>query len=187
MMSFDRFTERAQEATGRAFEVMQRYGHTQMDTEHILMALLEQSKGTVVQILERLNVDVDVMREKLDADLKGTPRVAVATSIIQAAQVFATPRVKRVIDRANKEASELGDEYISTEHLFLAIVAERDGTSARILNDAGVTRDKILAVLPDIRGGQKVTSRQAESRYRTLEKYSRDLTQLAREGKLDPV
>ncbi|MCG2767124.1 MAG: AAA family ATPase [Anaerolineae bacterium] len=186
-MSFDRFTERAQEAAGRAFEVMQRYGHSQLDTEHILMALLEQSKGTVVQILERLNVDVDVMREKLDADLKGTPRVAVATSIIQAAQVFATPRVKRVIDRANKEASELGDEYISTEHLFLAIVAERDGTSARILNDAGVTRDKILAVLPDIRGGQKVTSRQAESRYRTLEKYSRDLTQLAREGKLDPV
>ena len=187
MMSFDRFTERAQEAAGRAFEVMQRYGHSQLDTEHILMALLEQSKGTVLQILEGLHVDVDVISDKLDVDLRGVPRVAVATNIIQAAQVFATPRVKKVIDRADEEARELGDEYISTEHLFLAVVAEREGTSARILNDAGVTRDKILAVLPDIRGGQKVTSRQAESRYRTLEKYSRDLTQLAREGKLDPV
>ena len=187
MMSFGRFTERAQEAAGRAFEVMQRYGHTQLDTEHILMALLEQSKGTVGQILEGLHVDVDVIRDKLDADLGSVPRVAVATNVIQAAQVFATPRVKKVMDGADEAARELGDEYISTEHLFLAVVAERDGTSARILNDARVTREKILAVLPDIRGGQKVTSRQAESRYRTLEKYSRDLTQLAREGKLDPV
>ncbi len=188
MMRFDRFTERAQEAVSRAFEVMQRHQHTQLDTEHILVALLEQSKGTVVQILERLRVNVDAMRDKLGADLKGTPRVAAAaTSIMQAAQVFATPRVKRVIDRAHEEAKGLGDDYISTEHLFLAIVAERDGASARILNDAGVSRDGILAVLPEIRGGQTVTSPQAESRYRTLEKYSRDLTQLAREGKLDPV
>lgn len=187
MMSFDRFTERAQEAAGRAFEIMQRYQHTQLDTEHILVALLEQPKGTVVQILERLSVDVHAIRDRLEADLKATPRAAVATSIIQAAQVFATPRVKRVIDRANEEANELGDDYISTEHLLLAIVAERDGASARMLNDAGVTRDRVLAVLPEIRGGQKATSPQAESRYRTLEKYSRDLTQLAREGKLDPV
>ena len=187
MMSFDRFTERAQEAAGKAFEVMQRYQHTQLDTEHILLALLEQSKGTVVQILERLSASVDSIRDKLDEDLRSTPRMAVAHNIMQAAQVFATPRVKRVIDSATQEASELGDDYISTEHLFLAIVAGRDGTAARVLNDAGVTRDRILAVLPEVRGGQKVTSREAESRYRTLEKYSRDLTLLAKEGNLDPV
>ena len=148
MMRFDRFTERAQEAASRAFEIMQRYQHTQLDTEHILLALLEQEKGTVVQILERLGVDVEAVRDQLDADLRASPRVIVATSIVQAAQVFATPRVKAIIDQANKEATQLGDEYISTEHLFLAIVAVRDGASARILNEAGVTRDRILAVLP---------------------------------------
>ncbi|HNO32584.1 MAG TPA: AAA family ATPase, partial [Anaerolineales bacterium] len=104
-----------------------------------------------------------------------------------AGQIFITPRVKRIIDLANEEANRLKDEYISTEHIFLAILTERNTPAARILESAGLTRDRVYDAIQDLRGGQRVTDPQAETKYRTLEKYSRDLTQLAREGKLDPV
>ncbi len=187
MMSFDRFTERAQEAAARAYQIMQRYRHSQLDTEHILLALLEQPEGVIPQILEKLGVDADEIRNRLDDVLKASPRTQASGSSGHPMQVYITPRVKRVLDRAAEESEKLDDEYVSTEHIFLAIVSERDGPAARILNDHGVTRGQILDVLPDIRGGQRVTSPQAESRYRTLEKYSRNLTSLASEGSLDPV
>ncbi len=187
MMSFDRFTERAQDAAARAYEIMQRYRHGQLDTEHILLALLEQPEGVIPQILERLNVGVEAIKNRLDNTLRASPRMQTLGSRATPMQVYITPRVKRVLDTAAEEAQELNDEYVSTEHIFLAIVSERDGPAARILNDYGVSREKILNMLPDVRGGQRVTSRGAESRYRTLEKYSRNLTNLAREGKLDPV
>jgi ATP-dependent Clp protease ATP-binding subunit ClpC len=104
-----------------------------------------------------------------------------------AGQIFITPRVKRIIDLANEEANRLKDEYISTEHIFLAIMSERNTSAARILESAGLNRDRVQEAIQQMRGGQRVTDPQAETRYRTLEKYSRDLTQLAREGKLDPV
>jgi len=187
MMSFDRFTERAQEAAARAYQIMQRYRHSQLDTEHILLALLEQPEGVIPQILEKLDADADEIRNRLDDVLKAGPRTQASGSSSHPMQVYITPRVKRVLDRAAEESEKLDDEYVSTEHIFLAIVSERDGPAARILNDHGVTRGKILDVLPDIRGGQRVTSPQAESRYRTLEKYSRNLTTLASGGSLDPV
>jgi len=187
MMSFDRFTERAQEAAARAYQIMQRYRHGQLDTEHILLALLEQPEGVIPQILERLNVNADAIKRRLDDVLKASPRMQTFGSGAHPMQVYVTPRVKRILDAAAEEAQRLEDEYVSTEHIFMAIVSQRDGPAARILNDYGVTRDRILDVLPDVRGGQRVTSPQAESRYRTLEKYSRDLTHLAKEGKLDPV
>ena len=186
MMSFDRFTERAQEAAARAYEIMQRYRHTQLDTEHILLALLEQPEGVIPQVLEHLGVDVNAVKSRLDEVLRASPRTQGFGST-HPMQVYITPRVKRVLDMATEEAKNLQDEYVSTEHIFLAILSERDGPAARILNDYGVSRDKVLGVLPDVRGGQRVTSPQAESSYRTLEKYSRDLSQLAKEGKLDPV
>ena len=186
MMSFERFTERAQDAAARAYEIMQRYRHGQLDTEHILLALLEQSEGVVLQILERLNVDVEAVKDRLDDVLRASPRLQSFVST-HPMQVYITPRVKRVLDMAAEEAQKLKDEYVSTEHILLAIVSERDGPPARILNDYGVTKGKILEMLPDVRGGQRVTSPEAESRYRTLDKYSRDLTSLAKEGKLDPV
>ncbi|MGC8787210.1 MAG: ATP-dependent Clp protease ATP-binding subunit, partial [Anaerolineae bacterium] len=187
-MSFDRFTERAQDAAARAYEIMQRYRHGQLDTEHILLALLEQPEGVIPEILERLHVDVEAVKSRLDDVLRASPRLMQSfAGSARPMQVYITPRVKRVLDLANEEAQRMKDEYVSTEHIFLAIVNERDGPAARILNDYGVTRAKVLSILPDIRGGQRVTSPEAESRYRTLEKYSRDLTALAREGKLDPV
>jgi len=185
MMRFDRFTERAQEAAQRAAEIIQRYGHNQIDTEHILLALIEQPGGVIPQILEKLSVSPEALTERLDATLRASPKANIFGG--GAGQIFITPRVKRIIDLANEEANRLKDEYISTEHIFLAILTERNTPAARILESAGLTRDRVYTAIQDLRGGQRVTDPQAESRYRTLEKYSRDLTQLAREGKLDPV
>src|SRR3990172_5840114 len=185
MMRFDRFTERAQEAAQRAAEIIQRYGHNQIDTEHILLALIEQPGGVIPQILEKLNVSAEALTERLDATLRASPKANIFGG--GAGQIFITPRVKRIIDLANEEANRLKDEYISTEHIFLAILTERNTPAARILESAGLTRDRVYDAIQDLRGGQRVTDPQAEARYRTLEKYSRDLTQMAREGKLDPV
>lgn len=185
MMRFDRFTERAQDAAARAYEVLQRYGHNQVDTEHIMMALLEQPDGVIPQLLEKLNIPVEPLRQKLDEILKATPRSAVYGG--GTGQVFITPRVKRVIDLSNEEASRLKDEYISTEHIFLAMLTETRTPAFKVLKEAGITKENVMEAIKDLRGGQKVTDPQAESRYGTLEKFSRDLTQMAREEKLDPV
>jgi ATP-dependent Clp protease ATP-binding subunit ClpC len=185
MMRFDRFTERAQDAAQRAAEIIQRYGHNQIDTEHILLALIEQPQGVIPQILEKLNVDIEDLTDRIDHQLRTTPKANIYGG--GAGQIFITPRVKRVVDMANQEANRLNDEYISTEHIFLAILSERNTAIARLLTEVGITKDRVYDAVKEIRGGQRVTDRKAESRYRTLEKYSRDLSQLAKEGKLDPV
>ncbi|RPH56026.1 MAG: AAA family ATPase, partial [Chloroflexi bacterium] len=185
MMRFDRFTERAQEAAQRAAEIIQRYGHNQVDTEHILLALMEQPGGVIPQILENLNINAQALADRLDATLRATPKANIFGG--GAGQIFITPRVKRIIDQANVEANLLKDEYISTEHIFLAILTERNTPAARTLESAGITRERVHDAIQHLRGGQRVTDPQAETRYRTLEKYSRDLTVMAREGKLDPV
>jgi len=185
MMRFDRYTERAQDATMRAYEILQRYGHNQVDVEHMLLALLEQPDGVVSQIMDKLGADQEMVKSRLDEVLRASPKAAIYGG--GTGQVFITPRVKRVLDQANKEAAALKDEYISTEHIFLAIASERGTPSDRILRDAGVTKQRIYDAIKEVRGGQRVTSPRAESQYRILEKYSRDLTSMAREGKLDPV
>lgn len=185
MMRFDRFTERAQEAAQRAAEIIQRYGHNQIDTEHILLALIEQPEGVITQILEILKIDPSILEERLDYILRTSPKASIFGG--GAGQVFITPRVKRIIDLANEEASRLKDEYISTEHIFLAILSEKNTPAARLLEGSGINRERVVESINQLRGGQRVTDPQAETRYRSLEKYSRDLTTQAREGKLDPV
>ena len=185
MMRFDRFTERAQDAAQRAAEIIQRYGHNQIDTEHILLALIEQPQGVITQILEKLNIDIEELSDKIDAQLRSSPKANIYGG--GAGQIFITPRVKRVVDMANEEANRLNDEYISTEHIFLAILSERNTAISRLLTEESITKDRVYEIVKEIRGGQRVTDRQAETRYRTLEKYSRDLTTFAKEGKLDPV
>ncbi len=184
-MRFDRFTERAQDAATRAYEIVRRYGHTQVDTEHVFLALLEQEDGAVPQILTALNADSATIQARLDAELRTTPKVSVYGGGV--GQVFYTPRIRTVLELSQGEANRLKDEYISTEHIFLAILSERNTPAARIMQEYGITRDTVLNAIKELRGGQRVTNRQAESRYRTLEKYSRDLTQMARDGRLDPV
>ena len=185
MMRFDRFTERAQEAAQRAAEIIQRYGHNQIDTEHILLALIEQSGGVVSQILEILAIDRNLILKKLDETLQSSPKASIFGG--GAGQIFITPRVKRIMEVANNEATKLKDEFISTEHIFLAILSERNTPASRLLQENGIERKRILEAVMQIRGGQKITNRKAESRYRTLEKFSIDLTQQAHESKLDPV
>ena len=185
MMRFDRFTERAQEAAQRAAEIIQRFGHNQIDSEHILLALIEQPQGVITQLLEILQVDSDSLVDRLDYVLRTSPKANIFGG--GAGQIFITPRVKRIVDLANQEANRLKDEYISTEHLFLAILSERNTPATRLLEGAGVNKDRVYEAIQQVRGGQRVTDPQAETRYRVLEKYSRDLTTMAREGKLDPV
>ncbi|MCX7707282.1 MAG: AAA family ATPase, partial [Anaerolineae bacterium] len=152
------------------------------------MCIRDRPKGLIAEMLTRMGAPVDHMRERLMDNLQRTPRTAGPMMYPQAvAQVFITPRLKRVIDQATEEARLLQDEYISTEHLLLGILSERGGFSANLLREARITRDMVLNAMEQGRGGQKATTPQAESRYRTLEKYARDLTALAREGKLDPV
>jgi ATP-dependent Clp protease ATP-binding subunit ClpC len=186
MMRFDKFTERAQDAAMRAYEILQRYQHSQADTEHLLLALLEQPNGLIPEILEKIGVDPEMVIDRIDQILSASPKVGGVVNMA-VGQVYITPRLKRVLDNAQEEAKNMQDEYISTEHLFLAICCERGTPSARVLQEVGATKSRISDAIESIRGGQKVTSPQAETRYRTLEKYSRDLTAMAVEGKLDPV
>ena len=186
MMRFDKFSERAQDAAARAAEIIQRYGHNQIDSEHILLALIEQPQGFVTQIIEALNVIPGDLVDRLDSILRNTPKANIFGG--PAGQVFLTPRVKMVVDMAKTEANRLGDEYISTEHLFLAIMAEKGTQLARTLEEFGINRTNVLGVIQELRGGPRAAPRgKFEGNYKTLEKYSHNLTQAAREGKLDPV
>ena len=185
-MRFDKFTERAQDAASRAVELLQRYGHTQVDTEHILLALLEQPEGIVPGLIEKMGGTVPTMATRLDEELRKSPRVTIYGGG-NSEQVFVTPRVKKLTELAQEEANKMKDEFISTEHIFLAISSERNTPAARVLGEANITKERITQAVADMRGGQRVTDRQAETKYRMLEKYSRDLTAQAKEGKLDPV
>ncbi len=186
MMRFDRFTERAQEAAQRAVELMTRYGHSQVDVEHLLLALIQQKNSIVPTLLSELGADPAQMSESLDRLLRHNARPGIYGARGNQ-QVFITPRVKRILDQSQDEASALNDDYISTEHLLLAITDEESSPVSRLLNELNITHDRIKDAVLKMRGGQKLTSPQSETSYRTLDKYSRDLTQLAREHKLDPV
>jgi len=172
----------------RAYEILQHYKHTQVDTEHVFLALLQQSGGAVPQIMQTLQAPVPEMVQKLADVLENMPRASSnpygnATT----AQVFITPRLKRIMDIAYEEAMKMKDEYISTEHMLLAIASERNTPSANVLREAMITKERIAEAIEQIRKGQRVTEPNAESKYRVLEKYGRDLTRAAKEGKLDPV
>jgi len=185
MMRFDKFSERAQDIAARAAEIIQRYGHTQIDTEHLMLALIEQPEGMVSQILDILKIDAGALAESIDHLLRTSPKANIFAGTT--GQVFMTPRVKMAVDLAKTEASRFGDEYISTEHLFLAILAERNTALARILESYGVNHGKVLDAVTEIRSGKKVSETRESTQYKTLDKFSRNLTQAARDGKLDPI
>ena len=181
-MRQDRFTEQAQETLARSQELVRSYKHSQWDVEHILLAMLQQPKGLTGDILKKLGVKVNEVRSRVEEALSQTPKVA-----HEGAMAYTTPRAVNLLDNAAAEADRLKDEFIGTEHILIAMAAERDGAASRILRDFGIDQEKIYSALQDLRGGQRVTDPHAESKYGALEKYSRDLTMLAEEGKLDPV
>jgi ATP-dependent Clp protease ATP-binding subunit ClpC len=181
-MKQERFTEQAQEALAASQELVRQYHHSQWDVEHILLALLQQERGLVGEILRELEVDVESVKGDIAAALERTPRVTYDTG-----QLYATPRIANLIKTAGEEADRLKDEFIGTEHLLIAIAGEQKGEAAAMLKRLGVDQEKVYSALQKLRGGHRVTDARAESKYRSLEKYGRDLTEMARKGKLDPV
>jgi len=181
-MDLNRYTEKAQEALLRAQGLSQEYGHPQIEPEHILLALLGQVDGVVPAVVLRLENDPQRMAGDLQQLLSRRPKVQGGS-----AQVGLSPAAARIVQAAEREASGLRDEYISTEHLLLAMADSSAGEISRFLATYGIDRDRVLRVLTSIRGGQRVTSATPESTYAALERYGRDLTQLAQQGKLDPV
>ena len=150
MMRFDRFSERAQDAAARAYEILQRYGHSQVDTEHVFLGLIEQPDGLVTQLLKMQNADPSVIKTKLDEVLRASPHVNIRGTGTTA-QVFITPRLKKILDVANEEANRLRDDYIGVEHLFLSITTELNTPAARILKETGLSREQVNAAIVQLR------------------------------------
>ena len=180
-MRLDKLTVKSQEALQEAQSLAEKREHQQIEPEHLLLSLLEQTGGIVSPVLKRLGADPALIKERIEAEFRKMPKVYGSGT-----EVFISPRLKGVLDAAQKEADRLKDEFISTEHLLLAI-ADGKGTASEILKTNGADRDRILKALTEVRGTQRVTDQNPEDKYQALERYSRDLTELARKGKLDPV
>ena len=178
----ENFTEQARAAIGASQEILRQLQHSQWDSEHILMALLDQDKGVAIDIMTEMGVYVDAIKTRLTAILGKAPKVASQTN-----QIFVTPRVEALLNRSKVEADRLGDDFIGTEHLFIALTQEEQGGVAEVLKQHNVDTERVYQALQKIRGDHRLDDPRAENRYRSLERFSIDLTQLARDGKLDPV
>jgi ATP-dependent Clp protease ATP-binding subunit ClpC len=178
----ENFTEQAREAIGASQEILRQLQHSQWDSEHILMALLDQDKGVAIDIMTEMGVYVDAIKTRLTAILGKAPKVASQTN-----QIFVTPRIEALLNRSKVEADRLGDDFIGTEHLFIALTQEEQGGVAEVLKQHNVDTERVYQALQKIRGDHRLDDPRAENRYRSLERFSIDLTQLARDGKLDPV
>jgi ATP-dependent Clp protease ATP-binding subunit ClpB len=180
-MRFDRFTEKAQEALIAAQNLAKQNSHAHVEAEDLLLALLSQPDGIPAAVLGRIGANPGQLRSQLEQALAREPKV------YGQGELSVGPGLRRALETAQAEAERLKDEYLSTEHLLLGVAADRDTTAGRLLAQAGVDREKIYGALQAIRGGQRVTDASPESKYQALERYGKDLTQMAREGKLDPV
>jgi len=178
----DKFTEQAQQVLAASQGYVREFRHNQWDVEHIALALVEQKGGLMERILQELGVDGDRLRSALRRSLESLPKVA-----YEGTQIYATPRALQVVEGARQEAERFRDEFISTEHMLIAMAGERTGESARILSAFGISQERVYQALQTIRGGHRVTDQHAESKYRSLEKYGHNLTEMARQGRLDPV
>jgi ATP-dependent Clp protease ATP-binding subunit ClpC len=187
-MRQEKFTEQAQEVLQASQALVSRFLNSMWDVEHIFLALLERDKGLAADILKKLHVNVTAMKKRVSDVLDNYPKIAdQPRSAIGGVQIYPTPRVAQVLQAAVGEADRLNDEYVGVEHLLIAIASEGSGDTVKILKEFNVDQEKIYQALVSIRGSHRVDDPRAESKYRSLEKYGRDLTQLAQENKLDPV
>ena len=182
VLTAEKFTRQAQEALQSSQELVRNYQHSQWDIEHVLLALVALEDGLPGRIMQELGVDIEVIKSRLHQALEASPKSVAGTQ-----QIFITPRLQRMLQTAGEEAERLKDQYISVEHLLLAAARESSGDSARLLQELGVTQEMVYQAMQKLRGSHRVDDPNAEQRYRSLEKYSVDLTELARLGKLDPV
>jgi ATP-dependent Clp protease ATP-binding subunit ClpB len=180
-MRIDKFTQKMQEALQAAQDVASQFNHQEISNEHFLSALLDQSDGITQPLLEKIGVQPNQLRERLANELERRPKVTGASVDLRLSN-----ELRSVLDGAEKEMAKLKDEYTSAEHYLLAL-SSASVPAAKILKDLGVTRDKLMQALQQVRGSQRVTDQNPEGKYQTLEKYGRDLTELARSGKIDPV
>ncbi len=180
-MRWDRFTVMSQEAFQAAQSKAEELGHQQLTPEHLLWSLLTQEGNVVPEVLGKVGVNVDRLRQETGQALERLPKVQ------GAGEVFLSPALRQVMDGARQEAEKLKDEYVSTEHLLLAMLKGEAGEAGRLLERSGIREEAALQALASIRGSQRITDPQPEGKYQTLQKYGRDLTELARQGKLDPV
>ena len=181
-MRFDRFTLKAQEAFQASQEIADSHNHQSIEPEHLLVALLDQEEGIAPSILQKLGVDPGYINQQLEAEIDKMPKQYSA-----AAQSYISPSLKKVFDSAWDEAQRLKDEYVSTEHLLLAIAEFKNSAAGRVLREAGATKDNLFRALSDVRGSQRVTDQNPEDKYQALKRFGRDITEQARKGKLDPV
>ncbi|MEK6776632.1 MAG: ATP-dependent chaperone ClpB [bacterium] len=182
-MRFDRFTLKAQESVSEAKSIAQEHGHQQVDGDHLLMALIRQDGGVAVPILQRLEISPEKIEGEVREMIERKPQVHGPAAMDQ---IYVTPELNKVFESAMAEAGRLQDEFISTEHLLLGL-AEKGGEVGSLLKKYHVTRDRVLTVLKDIRGSHRVTDQNPEEKYQALKRYTRDLTEEARKGKLDPI
>ena len=181
-MRFDRFTLKAQEAVQASQEIADRHNHQSIDPEHLLVALLDQEDGIAPSILQKLGVDPGSIRQQAEAEIgRLLKQYGTAT------QSYISPSLKKVFDNAWDEAQRLRDEYLSAEHLLLAVSEIKDSAAGTILREAGATKDNLFKALADVRGSQRVTDQNPEDKYQALKRFGRDITEQARKGKLDPV
>ncbi|HXB71807.1 MAG TPA: Clp protease N-terminal domain-containing protein [Candidatus Acidoferrales bacterium] len=183
-MDINRFTEKLQEAIRSAQSTATRYGHQQIDVEHLLTALLEQEGGLAASILGKAAVNAEPLQRRLQSELERLPKVSGATGGPD--QVYVTSRLNRLLTKAEDEAKKLKDDYISVEHVLLAALDDR-GAAGKLLKEFGLTEERLMQALREVRGNQRVATQNPEATYEALEKYGRDLTKLAEQGKLDPV
>ncbi len=180
-MQFEKFTIKAQEALQEAQKLAQNNNHQQIDLEHLLSVLLNQTEGIVPSLLEKLEINSEMLKRNLAENLEKRPQIH------GGGESFLSSRLNQVLNQSFKEAKQLKDEFVSTEHLFLAMLNDTEGIIADLVKKYGLTKEKIYTSLVKIRGGQQVTDQNPETKYKALDKYCRDLTELARIGKLDPV
>ncbi|MBW1914269.1 MAG: ATP-dependent chaperone ClpB [Deltaproteobacteria bacterium] len=182
-MRLDRLTIKAQEAIQSSQQLAEKHGHQQIDPEHLLKAIIDQKDGAIPPLLDRIGVSPNLLLSKIDEVVDRLPKVS-GEGLDRA---YISRRTQNILDRSSKEAGQMKDEYVSLEHIIIAIAEEDTGDAARILSSAGVTKDTIMAALVDIRGGQRITDQNPEDKYQALEKFSQDLTAAASKGALDPV
>jgi len=182
MIRPDKMTIKTQEALALAQETATQRGNSSIEPEHLLLALLEQEGSLVAAILQKLGANAGFVKNKTMEALEKLPRASGATM-----QIYLSPALNQVLDTAQKEADTMKDAFVSSEHLLLAMIAAKGSTAARILMESGVSREGVLAALKDVRGEEPITDQNPEDKYQALAKYARDLTDLARRGKLDPV
>lgn len=181
-MRLDRYTIKAQEALQNAQSLAEKAGNQEFEPEHLLMALIDQEEGLVPALLKKLGANLPLLKDRIEERLNQFPKVSGSQG-----GVYVSSRLKSTFDQAEKEAEQFKDEFVSAEHLFLAIVSAKNTETARILGSVGVTRDALMKALQEVRGNQRITDQNPEEKYQVLDKYCRDLTSLARQGKLDPV